>query len=49
MLEDMRNAYRILVGKPGGRRPLRGLYVKITLKWISKKQGGIIWINGMLL
>jgi hypothetical protein len=40
-----KNAYRILVEKPEGKRPLGrprqgGL---ITLKWILKRQDGVVW------
>jgi hypothetical protein len=36
------NAYRVLVGKPGGKRQLGrlGIDERITLKWISKKWNG---------
>jgi hypothetical protein len=42
-----RNACRILVGKPEGRRPLgrprhRGW---IILKWILERWGGMDWID----
>jgi hypothetical protein len=31
----VRNASKILIGKPEGKRPIRGLIVgRITLKWI---------------
>jgi hypothetical protein len=34
---EVRNAYKILVGKPEGKRPLEDLSVhgKIILEWIS--------------
>jgi hypothetical protein len=35
-MREMRNAYKILVEKPEGKRPL-GIFVKKTLKWILKK------------
>jgi hypothetical protein len=36
---DMRNAYRIRVGRPEGKRPLErpGVYGKIILEWIIEK------------
>jgi hypothetical protein len=36
---EIRNAYKILVGKPEGKRPLEdeGLDWKIILKWILGK------------
>jgi hypothetical protein len=42
---EMRNAYRILVGKPEGKRPLRGpIHVwEIILEWILGKLGGKMW------
>jgi hypothetical protein len=43
-----RGAYRILVGKPESRRPLRRprLDERIIVKWILGKQvGGMDWIN----
>jgi hypothetical protein len=38
-MREMRNAYRNLVGKPEGKRPLRDLGVDggIILKWILSK------------
>jgi hypothetical protein len=41
----MRNAYKIFVAKPGGKRPLGRLDtgVMIMLKWISRKEGGRVW------
>jgi hypothetical protein len=37
-----RGAYRALVGKPGGRRPLKrpGIDGRIILKWIFERLGG---------
>jgi hypothetical protein len=32
-----KNAYKVLVAKPEGKRPLGGLTGKIILKWILKK------------
>jgi len=36
---EMRNVYKILVGKPEGKRPLRDLDIdgRIILEWISEK------------
>jgi hypothetical protein len=37
-MEEMRNAYKILVGKPEGKRPLKiGVEGKIILEWILGK------------
>jgi hypothetical protein len=44
---EKRNALRILVGKPEGRRPLgrpRRRWMEI-LKWISEKLDGMRWID----
>jgi hypothetical protein len=46
-LGEKRGAYRILVGRPEGRRPLgrprhNG---RIILKWIKKWDGGMDWIE----
>jgi hypothetical protein len=40
-----RGAYRILVGRPEGRRPLEDPVVdgRIILKWIFKKWDGGAW------
>jgi hypothetical protein len=37
-MEEMRNVYEILVGKPGGKRPLRRPRYRggIILKWILR-------------
>jgi hypothetical protein len=38
------NAYRILVGKPEGKRPLGNLDVGgRILKWTLGKQDGVVW------
>ena len=44
---EKRNAYRVLVGKPEGKRPLGrvGIDWMIVLKWISKKKNGTAWIR----
>jgi hypothetical protein len=34
---EKRNSFRILVGKPEGKRPLGRLYGWILLKWILEK------------
>jgi hypothetical protein len=38
-MEEKKNAYRILVGKPDGKRPLGRLDVdgRIILKWILER------------
>jgi hypothetical protein len=44
---DRRNAYRILVGKPEGRRPLgkpRRRWVD-NIKWILERWTGMVWIG----
>jgi hypothetical protein len=40
-VEERRNAYRILMGKPEGKRPRKYLHVngKIILKWILNRMG----------
>jgi hypothetical protein len=35
-----RNAYRLLVGKPEGKRPLGGW---IILGWILERWNGVMW------
>jgi len=42
---DMRNAYKILVGKHEGKRPLGRICVdgRIILEWILRKLGGKGW------
>jgi hypothetical protein len=43
---EKRNAYRILVGMPEGKRslgrPRRG---RTILKWILERQDGMVWIG----
>jgi hypothetical protein len=42
-----RNAYRVLVGKSEGKRPVGALDVggRIILKWIVEKYDGVVWIG----
>jgi hypothetical protein len=44
---ENRNAYRILVGKPGAKRPLgRPGCVCVTIsKWILERWDGVVWIG----
>jgi hypothetical protein len=44
-MEYKRCAYRVLVGKPEGKRPLGRLVVggRIILKWMCKKLDGQVW------
>jgi hypothetical protein len=49
---ERRGAYRALVGKPEGRRPLErpGVDGRIILKWIFERLGvgtqtGLIWLR----
>jgi hypothetical protein len=47
-VEEKRNAYRILVGKPKGKGPLgRPRRDRIILKWILREMGwgGMDWID----
>jgi hypothetical protein len=42
---EKRNAYRLLVGKPKGKRPLaspRRRWVDI-LRWILERSDGVVW------
>jgi hypothetical protein len=50
-IEKMRNAYKILVGKHDGKRPL-GRHTHewgIILEWILGKYGGRVWTGCMWL
>jgi len=42
---DRRSAYRILVGKPEGKRPLEdpGVDGRIILKWIFQQWVEVVW------
>jgi len=40
----MRNAYKIVVRKPEGKRQLR-IPRHIVLEWIFRKYGGKVWIG----
>jgi hypothetical protein len=42
---ETRSAYRILMGKPEGKRPLGKPRRRwgITLKWILEKQSRVVW------
>ena len=47
-MEESRDAYTVLVGKPEGRRHLEELGVdgRMILKWIFEKwDGGMEWID----
>jgi hypothetical protein len=48
---EKRHAYRILVGKPEGKRPLEDLDVggQIIVTWILEAQDGMIWTGFMWL
>jgi hypothetical protein len=39
------NAYRLLVGKPEGRRPLEDQDIGewIILRWILEREDGVVW------
>jgi hypothetical protein len=41
---EKRNAYRILVGKPEGKRSLGRGWVggRVILKWISERHSGVL-------
>jgi hypothetical protein len=42
---EKRNAYRILLGKPEGKRSQLDLDIgeRIILKWILEKKDGMVW------
>jgi hypothetical protein len=40
---EKRNAYRILVGKPEGKRPYKDVGRRIILKHVLEKYGRVIW------
>jgi hypothetical protein len=44
---EKKNAYRILVGMPEGKRPLEGKDVGgwTILKWILEGYDGMVWIG----
>jgi hypothetical protein len=44
-MEEKRNAYRILVGKSEGKRPLG----RLRHRWEDLRQDEVIWIEFMLL
>jgi len=48
-MEDRRGAYRVLVGKPGGKRSLEDLHIDgwIILNWILKKWDGEAWTGSV--
>ena len=48
-MEDRRGAYRVLVGKPGGKRSLEDLRIDgwIILNWILKKWDGEAWTGSV--
>jgi len=39
-VEERRGVHRVLVGKPEGKKPLRGVDVRIKLRWIFRQWGG---------
>jgi hypothetical protein len=43
---DRQNAYRIFVGKPEGKRPLKEQDIRgwTIQKWILERQDGMVWI-----
>jgi hypothetical protein len=45
-MEEKRNAYRLLMGKPEGKRPLgrpRRRWGWIILRWILERWDGVMW------
>jgi hypothetical protein len=53
---EMRNTYKISVGKPEGKRPIarrrhiwEDVNKQVTLKWISRKCGVRLWTRFFLL
>jgi hypothetical protein len=48
---EKRNAYRIFVGKPEGRRPLRrkNLGGWTMLRWILERKDGVVWTGSIWL
>jgi hypothetical protein len=44
-MEEKRNAYRLLVGKPEGKRPLERTRPSgwIILGWILERWNGVVW------
>jgi hypothetical protein len=42
----MRNVYKILIGKPERKRPIRRPKNRtIKGKWLLRKEGGMVWIR----
>ena len=49
---ERRGVYRILVGKPEGKRPLwrdPGVNVRIILRWIFRKWDVVVWTGSSWL
>jgi hypothetical protein len=48
---EKRNAYRLLVGKPEGKRPLRRSRGRwwIILGWILERWDGVMWTGSVWL
>jgi hypothetical protein len=44
-MREKRNAYKVLVGNPAGKRPLEdpGLDGRIIKRWAVKKYAGRVW------